>query len=172
MKKINKSHCACALTSSARAVFVKASMLHLLFARDAFGVLPLNNLMEPALKLLCWKRLWIIHGLPVTDCMTAASTGNPTFHINWLSSSVNLHARAFRERIRAHTHDAALAADCSAGVLWASLRVPAAETGGLFDCLRVSETSSMIADICLIPVWVHWCLSCEQQPSMSPQLWG
>ena len=39
-KKKKKSHCACTLTSSARAVFVKASTLHLLYARDAFGVLP------------------------------------------------------------------------------------------------------------------------------------
>ncbi len=83
-----------------------------------------NNLMEPeALKSPCWKLLWIIHGLPVTDCMTAASTGITRFKSTgfpraWLHTCAKT---LIYTRTHTHTYTALLTEGCSVRVLCAFL---------------------------------------------------
>lgn len=61
------------------------------------------------------KALWIIHALPVTDCMTAASTGITRLISTGILSSVNARMR-LTEDGAASELSASLLASCSAEV--------------------------------------------------------
>lgn len=71
-----------------------------------------NNLMEAALKLLCWEGSVDNSWTPCDWLHDSSFHWNHTFNVNWLSSSVNARTRAETQL---------LAEDCSARALCAPL---------------------------------------------------